>query len=86
MNVFFDNETIRNKREKLRFFPIDIANDLNIDVDMYREIENGNILPNRELAEKICSKLSIDIEKVFNDNIKYTKVIKPKIVLKYINL
>lgn len=55
----FNNELLRDIREKKRIFPIDLANELGIDLGFYRNIEDGQVTPTDDIVSKLCNILNI---------------------------
>ncbi len=64
------NERIRKFREKAKFTQEELANQLNISVAEYSQIENGKQLT-CELAKKIADILDINILKIIYDDNEY---------------
>lgn len=71
MAIKFNYEAIRDKREELRLLPIDVANEVNISLSIYRLIENG-IVNEQNIIEKVCDILDLN----YSDIIQITKETK----------
>lgn len=73
MAIKFNYEAIRDKREELRLLPIDVANEINISLSVYRLIENG-IVTEKNIIKQICDILNLDFFKII-ENSKETKIL-----------
>lgn len=61
----FDYELVRDIRESKRLLPIDISNQLNINLNDYRDIESGKINPAKNIVNKICKILDINFNNIY---------------------
>lgn len=71
----FNNIELRNIRENKRISALDIANKLNMDLNSYRDIEEGYAIPTKSVVNKIAKILDIDIELIYDKNARETKII-----------
>ena len=70
-----DNLSIRDARENLRLMPIDVANEIGVSVNYYRDIEDGIVAPSKDELTKICNILELNLDDIYDANVKETKVL-----------
>lgn len=66
---------IKDKRNELDITQKHICNELDIKLEEYKKIESGNFIPNKSCLNKICNYLKLDINEIYLENFRDTKVI-----------
>ena len=66
---------IKDKRNELDMTQKQICDELNIPLDEYKNMELGELIPRKSHLSKICEYLTLDINEIYKENFRDTKVI-----------
>ena len=66
---------IKDKRNELDLTQKQICEELNIPLDEYKKMESGEFIPPKKHLKKICDYLKLNIDEIYMENFRDTKVI-----------
>ena len=75
MNTEKYNIAIRRARETAKLLPIHVANEADMELNIYRGIEAGSLVPTEEELSNICEILNINKENLYLEDQERTKIL-----------